>query len=32
MFQGYRSWYDTGLYCMLRVYINSTTEDSDDLS
>lgn len=31
VFQGYRSWYDTGLYCMLRVYINSTTEDSDDL-
>lgn len=31
VFQGYRSWYDTGLYCMLRVYINSTTEDSDNL-
>ncbi len=31
VFQGYRSWYDTGLSCMMRVYINSTTEERDEL-
>lgn len=30
-FEGSRAWYDTGTQCVMRVYINSTTADSDDL-
>lgn len=31
VFEGYRSWYDTGVQCLMRVYLNSAALDSDDL-
>lgn len=31
VFEGYRGWYDTGVQCLMRVYLNSTELDGDDL-